>query len=309
MLKEALQSVLAQDFKGTVEMIVVDDNSSDDTVKTIAQTYPEVRLIYLSQNQGAYVARNQALQIAKGQYIAFLDSDDIWKKNYLSSQILALETYKKNISVSALILWYTQTNEKIIALQKPDLERFISPFHQLLVRSSFIHSPSSIMLKREVFERVGLFDESFRIGADREFYTRCYIHGYQPIFTEQPLVLVRKHNQGQLTDFNLSKIELRKQSRLTYLERLSPLIVQQNLKLLSMDRLYAEIYSTSAREFYREKYYFHWIKSWIEVAKYMSIQYAVLNILRDLFRFTKPYLLPSVLNFIKKLFLSNSLST
>ncbi len=309
MLEEALQSVFTQDFKGTVETIVIDDHSSDGTAEMMTQKYPEVRFIHFQQNQGAYVARNHGLQKSTGQYIAFLDSDDLWEKSYLSSQISALESQEKSICVSALILWYTTKNKKVIELQKPDLERFISPIHQLLVRSSFIHSPSSMVLRREVFETVGLFDESFRVGADREFYTRCYIQGYQPIFTEQPLACIRKHNKGQLTDFDLSKIEQRKQSRITYLKHLYPLIEQQQSEQLSLNRLYAEIYSTSARELFRNQYYFHWINAWMKVAEYISFQYAILNIMRDLLRFTKPYLPPSMLVMIKKIFLSNTLST
>jgi glycosyltransferase involved in cell wall biosynthesis len=311
MLKEALISVFSQDFTGNIEIIVVDDHSSDETSAFIQQQYPDIHLITLEKNIGCAAARNQAIKAAKGRYIAPLDSDDLWETNYLSSQVSALENQQGFFGVSDIMIDYTTQNKKVVKSQKVDLQRFTSPLHALLVTSSFICSPSSIILRREVFEAVGLFNESFKVGSDREFYTRCYINGYQPIFTSQPLAIIRKHGQGQLTDFSYSKIEARKQSRIICLERLYPLIESLKIEILPIpiNRLYAEIHSTAAREFFREKYYFQWIKAWIEVAKYMSIQYAALNILRDLFRFTKSYLPQPALRMIKTLFLSKSLST
>ncbi|EAW35723.1 glycosyltransferase family 2 protein [Lyngbya sp. PCC 8106] len=309
MLKEALTSILSQDYQEKVEVIVVDDNSGDGTSEFIAREYPDIHLITLNENVGCPAARNLGINQAKGRYIAFLDSDDIWKANYLSSQILALEGRERSFCVSTVLLWDTVQEEKIVKLQKYDLDRFISPIHQLLVTSSFIISPSCVVLQSEMFEEVGLFNESFRVGADREFYARCFIHNYQPVFTEQPLVVIRKHNQGQMTDFNASKIEERKQSRIVYLEQLYPLMKKEQQELLPLNRLYAEIYSTAAREFFREKHYIHWITAWIDVAKYTSLGYALFNMMRDLLRFTKGYLPTSALTTIRKFFLSDTLST
>ncbi|ERT04733.1 glycosyl transferase 2 family protein [Lyngbya aestuarii BL J] len=310
MLEEALQSILNQEFDGAVKIILIDDNSSDGTSEIISHKYPEVCLISLKDNVGPYVARNRGLSEAKGKYIAFLDSDDLWQPKYLVTQILALEGQARSFSVSAIIQWDTVKDSKILRLQKPDLQKFTSPIHSLLVRSSFIYSPSSVVLRREVFEEIGLFDESYRIGSDQEFYSRCLIYGYQPIFTEQPLVIVRKHNQGQQTDVNASTIKERRQGRIFYLEKLYPMLENQQQELLPLNRLYAEIYSTAARDFFKNKYYFNWLTSWIlDVVKYTSLRYALLNIMRDLLRFMKRYLPTPALTAIRKLFLSNTLST
>ena len=309
MLKDALASVLSQDYRGKVQIIVVDDNSSDGTSKIISDKYPEVDLISLKENSGPYVARNRGLKEAKGKYIAFLDSDDLWKPEYLATQISALETGEQSFCVGCIVLWDTVRDEKAVRLQKYNLERFISPIHQLLVTSSFIISPSCVVLKSEIFKEVGLFDENFKAGADREFYARCFIHGYQPIFTEQPLVIIRKHNQGQQTDVDAGKIEQRKRSRIVYLEKLYPMLEKQQQERLPLNRLYAEIYSTAAREFFREKHYPNWVISWMDVAQYTSLQYALLNMIRDLLRFIKSYLPTRALRAIRKHFLSNTLST
>ncbi len=309
MLQEALASVFSQKFNGTLEVIVVDDNSQDGTPEMITQKYPDVKLIRFKQNLGAYIARNQGLKEARGKYIAFLDSDDLWKPSYLQSQITALEGQEKSFSVSAIVLWSVTKNQRTLCFQKPNLERFTSPIHQLLVKSNFIYSPSGVVFPRKIFEQVGLFDEKFRIGADRELYARCLIWGSQPIFIEEPLVIVRKHNQGQLTDISMSKIELRKKTRIAYLDKLYPLIRERQLELMPIHRLYAEIHATAARQFFKERYFFGWILSWIEAAKYTSIADVILNIMRDLLRSTKNYLPPQLLKNLRKCFLSDTLST
>lgn len=309
MLEEALESVLTQKFDGQVEIFVIDDNSQDGTAKRIRQKYPEVCLIEFEQNRGAYVARNRALLEAKGKHIAFLDSDDLWEPEYLQSQVQALENKQHSFCVSAVCVWYVDEDRKITLKQKPDLERFTSPLHQLLVKSNFIFSPSSVVFPREVFEKIGLFDETFRIGADREFYARCLIFGYHPIFTEQPLAILRKHDRGQLTDIDAGKIELRKQTRISYLEKLYPLIVDQGLELVPIRRLYAEIYSTAARQFLKERCFIGWITSWMYVCQYKSFSYVFVNLMRDIFRPLKSYLPLSTLTRLKKIFFSNMLST
>lgn len=308
MLKEALASVFQQDFEGKIEVIVVDDHSQDGTSEIIAQDYPEIKLISNSENVGAYRARNQALAATQGDYIAFLDSDDIWESSYLKSQISALEGREKCFAISVIKIINTVDQSTRINYQKPELKRFISPIHQLLVSSSFI-ATSSVVFPRSVFEDIGFFDETFRVGADREFYLRCLIFGYQPIWTEQPLAIWRVHDQGQLTNYSISKIKLRKQTRITYLKK-HLLTLQRNSDLIPVQRhLYAEIASTTTREFFRNKYYFHWLISYLEIKKYTSLNYVLLSIMRDILRPTKKFLPFNLLILLRKKILSHTLST
>lgn len=99
-LESTIKSVLEQGFEN-FEMIIVDDCSTDETIK-IAKKYSEkdkrIKVIKLEKNSGAAIARNTALEIAEGQYIAFLDSDDLWKKNKLRKQIDFMK--KDNIGFS-----------------------------------------------------------------------------------------------------------------------------------------------------------------------------------------------------------------
>lgn len=109
------------------------------------------------------------------------------------------------------------TEGKCTTLQKPNLKKYSSPIiHSILSASSFIGTPSSVVFPRQVFDEVGLFDEEFRVGGDNDLYTRCLIAGYQPIFTEQPVAIQRKHNQGQITT-DPEKIEVGNKGRIARL--------------------------------------------------------------------------------------------
>ena len=281
MLEEALASVTSQDFDGVVEIIVIDDNSQDGTSEIVSQKYPDVHLISLQENVGAYVARNKAVLEAKGKYIAFLDSDDFWEKNYLKSQIAALKGKDRCFCASAIVIWNTVEGKKKIKLQKPNLTRFKSPIHQLLAGWNFIGTPSSVVFPRQVFDEVGLFDETCRVGGDNDLYARCLIAGYEPIFTEQPVVICRKHDKGQLTNAKYNEVRLK--SRLERLNKLYP-VVEKHFDVASISHIRAEVYTTFASNYFRKNCFIPWFILSIKSANYASPRYALFNMMRDLKR-------------------------
>ncbi|WP_181280174.1 glycosyltransferase family 2 protein [Aphanothece minutissima] len=199
-LNEALQSVCAQTYDGTVEIIVVDDCSQDDTVNFVQQNYPDVRLISLNTNVGHGAARNHGLRVARGQYIAFLDSDDLWRPDYLKVQISSLQRQPgHSMALSGVeVRWNGQSE---FDSQTPDLDRYMSPMHQtLLIGRHFLRSgPSALLLCRRVFDDVGLFEERHRVGGDIDLYLRCLGAGFTTVFTELPLVIKNEGSADQLT--------------------------------------------------------------------------------------------------------------
>jgi len=286
MLDEALISVLSQNFDGIVEIIVVDDNSQDKTSEFVRKEHPGIRLISLQQNVGAYAARNRALIEAKGKYIAFLDSDDIWEKNYLKTQVTALEGKTKCFCVSDLVVWNTANNQKQIFVQKPNLAKYTSLIHHLLV-ASFIYTPSSVVIPRKAFDEVGLFDETIRIGEDAALYERCIISGYQPIFTEVPLAIKRRHSSDQLT--NAKNLENRKKHRLARVNKLYPLIEKQ-FSTVPLQRIYAEIHADFASQYISKNYFLHWFTSSIASAHHASFSYTLFNMMDDMKELIYKYL-------------------
>lgn len=105
---ETIETVLNQTYKNW-EMIIVDDASKDDTEEVVS-TYkdPRIRYIRLTENSGAAIARTRAMQEAKGKYMAFLDSDDLWKSNKLEAQIKFMKKNNYNFVCSS----YEQIDEQ-----------------------------------------------------------------------------------------------------------------------------------------------------------------------------------------------------
>lgn len=279
MLEEALKSIIAQQFDGTVEVIVVDDNSQDDTSETISKKYPFVHLISLKENVGPSAARNQAILKAKGKYIAFLDSDDLWEPNYLTTQIAALAGKERCFCVSALVTWDTGEDSKTILLQQPDLKIYTSSFHYLLVRGSFIRTPSSAVFPQQVFNEVGLFNETYRFGEDTDLYLRCLLSGYHPIFTDLPVAIRRIHGRGQATDSK--NLELMEKSRIARADKYYSLI-EKCVDIVTLSRIHAEIYAVFASYYMDKKYFLHWLSACISSAKKGFPRYTLFNMLRDI---------------------------
>ncbi|WP_413162531.1 glycosyltransferase family 2 protein [Capilliphycus salinus ALCB114379] len=278
MLKEALQSVFSQDFNGSIEVIVVDDNSSDGTAEFITQQYAEVHLIKLEKNVGCPAARNRGIKVARGKYIAPLDSDDFWEKNYLETQINTLAQKEKSFAVSDLLFWNAIKNAKKVRLQRPDLNKYNSPLHHLLV-GSFIYTPSSVVFPKQLFSEIGYFDDKIKYGSDTDFYIRSLLAGYQPIFTEFPLVIQRKHGKEQMT--NIKNLKNRIRDRFFYVDNLYPQVEKQ-LDAVSLKRIHAEIYADYAKQYFKRKSLLNWLRSSLNSASHSSLSYALSNMANDL---------------------------
>ncbi len=280
MLEEALESALSQSFDGDLEIIVVDDNSQDGTSTVICQKYPSIRLISLNQNIGAYAARNLALKQAQGHYIAFLDSDDLWEPEYLSTQLKALKGQSQRFCVSALVSWYTSTDQKVVKSQKPKLEKYTSALHHLLSGGSFIFTPTSVVFPREIFDKVGLFDATLRMAGDTDFYIRCLLAGYQPIFTEKPMAIRRMHGKGQLT--GAGNIEIRKAGRIERATKYYPLVYEV-ASIVPIERIYAEIHSYFSSRYFQERYLYRWITTSMDSATHDPI-FAISSLIMDIYK-------------------------
>ena len=113
-LEEALNSIFVQDYKN-IEIVLVDDCSKDNSAKIIAdlqKEHPEIVYFLQPENLGAGAARNKALELANGQYVAFLDSDDIWKPQKISRQIELMKATKSPFSYTAIEM--IDANSKVI---------------------------------------------------------------------------------------------------------------------------------------------------------------------------------------------------
>jgi len=192
-LKEAIDSVLAQDFKD-YELIVVDDGSNDNT-REILNTYGEQEIIVFRQaNKGVSAARNRGIAEAGGQLVAFLDSDDLWLPRKLSRQVDFF-----NLNPDAVI---NQTEEIWIrnGVRVNPKNRHRKPSGMIFERSLglCLVSPSAVMIRKTLFDVVGAFDENLPACEDYDLWLRISCR-YPVDFIDTPLIIKRGGHQDQLS--------------------------------------------------------------------------------------------------------------
>jgi len=191
-IKEAIDSVLAQDYT-EFELIVVDDGSTDHT-SDVLDSYRSVIKVLSQKNKGVSAARNRGIAQASGKFIAFLDSDDLWLPQKLSTQV---EFFNK--TPDALIC---QTEEVWIrnGLRVNPKKRHKKPSGMIFKLSLelCLVSPSAVMIKRSLFDRVGEFDETLLACEDYDLWLR--ISCRFPIhFIDTPLIFKRGGHDDQLS--------------------------------------------------------------------------------------------------------------
>ena len=192
LLKRALHSASSQTFVPQ-EIIVVDDGSSDGTKDWVLERFPYVRYIY-QDNSGVSSARNAGIKEAKGSWIAFLDSDDEWMPDKLEKQEIAINDSKE--------AWLCHTNEiwirnGIRVNQMKKHQKYGGDVFENCLDICRI-SPSSALIKKEVFEMVGLFDESLKVCEDYDLWLR--ITAVLPvIFLDEQLIIKYGGHADQLS--------------------------------------------------------------------------------------------------------------
>jgi glycosyltransferase involved in cell wall biosynthesis len=191
-IKEAIDSVLAQDYT-EFELIVVDDGSTDQT-SDVLDTFGNVIKVFSQKNKGVSAARNRGIAEASGNFIAFLDSDDLWHPQKLSSQIDFF-----NQTPDALIC---QTEEVWIrnGLRVNPKKRHKKPSGMIFKPSLklCLVSPSAVMIRRHLFDRVGEFDETLPACEDYDLWLR--ISCRFPIYLiDTPLIIKRGGHDDQLS--------------------------------------------------------------------------------------------------------------
>lgn len=174
---KSINSVLNQTYSD-IEVIVVDDGSTDNTKKTV-NSIKDKRLKYIYQkNQGACVARNRGIEEARGEYIAFHDSDDEWKNNKLEVQIKFLNEKKADF-VSCGMKRNTKSNLKNVSLDyEINLENLLK---------YNVMSTQTMLMKKEVCQKVK-FDKSFKRLQDWDYVLQVYLANYKIEYLNKPLV-------------------------------------------------------------------------------------------------------------------------
>lgn len=179
-VRATLESVLAQTYTD-YEVIVVDDGSTDNSAAVvesfISSLHPShhfiIRLIQ-KENGGVCSARNRGIEDAKGEYIALLDGDDKWEPEYLAEQVKMIRDYPEaamwGINYAEM---YNGKLVRYLATGLPDGYRgYVENYFQMPKRVSDLFCSSSVVIRRDVFDKVGLFDERIKYSEDIDMWYR-----------------------------------------------------------------------------------------------------------------------------------------
>ncbi|MFA5309347.1 MAG: glycosyltransferase [Dehalococcoidales bacterium] len=199
---EAIQSVLDQTYKN-FELIVVDDGSTDNT-REVVNSYKDPRVRYLyKENGGVSSARNTGIKASDRDFIAFLDSDDLWLPENLEVKIKLLDAHPEAGLVCSDAYFLdnkTKANigrlwgEKRFKYSANPTQAAQHPLKELLYRSCFI-MPQATMLRRRVFETIGYLDESLPTSEDWDLFVRI-VQRFPIEVIDMPLLKIRRHDDS-----------------------------------------------------------------------------------------------------------------
>ena len=258
-LKEAVHSVLSQSFK-ELEIIVVDDGSNHKS-EWVEALDPRIHYIYCA-NRGAGAARNFGVSVSSGEYIAFLDSDDLWEKKKLEKQLSFLkainEEPRRSVSGSEAKYKICYTNETWVRKgEHLNQMKKHQKYHGWIFEKCLplcIVSSSSIIMERQVFYDLGGFDEALPVCEDYDLWLRMSLN-YPIAYLDEKLIIKRGGHPDQLS----RKYWGMDRFRIRALEKLLRMKISPEQKRLVMGELKKKCEVLVAGSWKRKKY-FRWLR-------------------------------------------------
>lgn len=187
----ALESIKEQTFKGSLQIIVVDDGSTDYSISIVKKFKKENFKLWIDikskVNGGVSTARNFGLSYAVGDYIAFLDSDDFWLREKLQVQF---DTIMENPDIH--LLGSTTDGIKLNRFLGKKVERLIKmdPY-KYVIKSQL--ATSTVFFKKDIYDKIGGFDESMKYSEDMNYWMRIMEY-YNCYLLNVPLVVMEQNN-------------------------------------------------------------------------------------------------------------------
>jgi glycosyltransferase involved in cell wall biosynthesis len=192
LIARAIESVRSQ-TRPASEILCVDDGSTDDTHRFLADAYPEVRVLR-QPNRGVSAARNAGIRAAAGAFVAFLDSDDEWLKPKLERQLQAMEANAGALLCHTNEIWI-RNGRRVNPMKKH--QKFGGRIFEKALPLCVI-SPSSVLVDRRLFDEVGLFDENLPACEDYDLWLRVCAR-FPILYLDQPLIVKHGGHQDQLS--------------------------------------------------------------------------------------------------------------
>ena len=250
LLREAIESVRSQDMPD-LEMVIVDDGSDDDTIDVLGSLKGSDIRVARQANGGPAKARNLGISLSRGQWIAFLDDDDLWLPGKLKNQMEAIQRHPDvGFSYTDVILHY-ESGKEVVHIPKhwgADI------FNGLLWGNQL--ATDTVIVRRDCLQAVGGFNENFRTGEDWDLWLRLAAR-FESIYVPKHLTFCRPPaNRG--TKYNMRIYE---SCTLSVLDDLfaDETIVSAHPHLSNLrERLYAFHYSVLAKSYLHQRRLADW---------------------------------------------------
>ena len=200
-LKETLTSVFNQTYQN-IEVIVIDDGSTDGSFEYVEGLHQAHLWIKRNKGKGACAARNYGFELSRGDYIQFLDADDLMDADKIEKQVRLLEKYPNRLAVCSTSHFYDQPEDGKV-VDTPFMFSTDHP-HEFLLKlygsdgqNHNMVQTSAWLTPRSVIEKAGLWDETIAKNQDGEFFCRVAMCSHGIRYAENTLNYYRKHPKGQ----------------------------------------------------------------------------------------------------------------
>ncbi|MGC9318930.1 MAG: glycosyltransferase family 2 protein [Armatimonadota bacterium] len=212
----AIESVRKQTYSN-IEIVVVDDGSSDDTAEVVRREHPDAVLVQQA-NKGLSGARNSGVRASSGEYLAFLDADDLWAPTKIERQLGALLGNPEFdwVGTNAVVEIGSRSyphgppwRPRLFELSLPEVLGYPGEMRPV---------GSSIMFSTEVFWDVGGYDEELAFAEDMDLFCRLLAAGHRLLYLNEPLYIIHKHPGSHSS----RSVAVRGRARLQQISKLDP---------------------------------------------------------------------------------------
>lgn len=197
-IESSVESVLQQGFEN-FELIIVDDGSTDHSVEKINHFKDKRIVLVQQQNKGAAAARNYGVELAKSNWIAFLDADDIWKKNHLSELQKAVQQFPDEVVFTTRLSIVQENKKEISAIYNFPIDEKIKllPYFDNSIKSDLLNT-SGILIQKAFFKKLGGFNEAIYSGQDTDLFIRIGLHR-KVVFNPKSTFVYQEYSENNIS--------------------------------------------------------------------------------------------------------------